>query len=423
MASHSGALSALAARGIGVIAGFAVTYMLGHNFGAEATGRYALVMQTAALFAVAGLFGLDVSVVRHFAKGMAENRPIAWQLVGKVLLMGLGMMVLISAGLALGGKGLWQLLFGDAVGQGLMLVLCLILLGRGGAQLLGGLLRSQHRFALSVAIVAIVMPGASALALASGLAGNVEETLWATAVGGLIALALGIAIVFTRVGKGSAAMTIPMRAVLASSLPLWGAGMAHVLGEWYGLMVAARMLSVADAGLYRVCFQAAGALLLVSGTLFSVYSAQISTAYHAGDRHEVARIARTAARVGTALGAPLTLALLLGGEFLLEQIGDDFVDAFPVLAIMVIGQFLVTITGPGGLVTAMSGHERLNLYISLGGTALMLLLAPVAAYFAGLEGLALCVSFILVGRNVAAFFFVRFKLRIYIWEGRAEPLD
>ena len=68
----------LAVRGLAVIAGFAVTYLIGSKLGPEATGQFALVSQTAVFFAIVGLFGLDVSAVRHFAKAVAVGQGVAF---------------------------------------------------------------------------------------------------------------------------------------------------------------------------------------------------------------------------------------------------------------------------------------------------------------------------------------------------------
>lgn len=413
-------LIALAVRGLSVVAGFAVTYMLGRQFGAAVTGQYALVTQTAMFLAVFALFGLDVSVVRHFARAVAEQAKLALSVVLAVLGISFAMLTFVIGVLWIGGEATWRLLFGNVVGIEALLVLSVLLVGRGGVQLVGGLLRSQHRFSAGIGVTALAIPAATGIALATGVATNLNEILWITALAAIGASMLGLVPFFLHVSASRDALRIPIRYVLSSSLPLWGAGLALVMGEWYGLAVAARILGASEAGLYRVSFQLSGAIMMITSTLFSVYAAQISTAFHSGNREQAAIMARSAVRLSAALAIPMGAALIIGGNFLLGQIGPEFPDAFPALTVLAIGQILIALLGPSGLVLAMSGNERTNLLISIIGTGTLFIVAPLAAIHTGLTGLAASVATILFARNLAAFVYVKRRLGIDIWTGKAR---
>lgn len=412
-------ISTLLTRGAGVLAAFAVTFLIGHNLGAAAMGRYALVMQTASLLAVAGLVGLDVGVVRHLAKAVAERKRIALSLLGRILLLGLAMLMAISALLAVGKDVVWSLLFGEHITQGWLLVLCILILGRGFTQLVSGLLRSQHHFTLAMAVWTLFMPGFTALALAFGLASSVGGALWAGTIGAGAAIVSGLAVLIVSRESSSAQLNIPIKAILVTSLPLWLSGFLLVLGDWYGLMVAARVLGPADAGLFRVSVQIASVLMIVSSTIFSVYSARISAAFHAQDRDGAAHLARSAAISSAILATPLAILIWLGGSFLLGQIGPEFGRAFPVLAVITTTQLFIALTGPSGLVLAMSGHEKLNLLIVALGSLASLVIAPLAAMAGGLVGLALAVGIALIAQNLSAALTVRRRLGIDILRGKA----
>lgn len=417
-AARSDVIVALVIRGGAVLAGFAVTFLIGRNFGAAANGQFALVTQTATFFAVVGLLGLDVSVVRHFAKSVAAGTKIRLASFAKVTVIGIGLMVAISLGLWIGGDLIWVRLFGDTVPREMLLVLCVLLVGRGGSNLFSGLLRSQHRFTLGQIIASLIIPLATAGALIGGLANSVESALWATAFGGLGSLLLGAWAMRPHIGRGPETLAIPLRPVLASSLSLWGVGIALNIGDWYGLAVAAQVLGAADAGLYRVAVQFASTLQIVTMTIFSIYTAKISTAFHADDLKTVAMHARSALRVGIAAAAPVAAGVILASDYLLGFIGPEFRAALPALVILVLGQFAYTIVGPSGLVLAMSGNERINLIITLVGTTVLLVFVPLAAQWGGLIGLALCASGVNLLRQLIAFFIVRKRLKIYIWSGK-----
>ncbi|MCK0127190.1 hypothetical protein [Erythrobacter sp. F6033] len=410
---------ALAVRGAGVLAGFAVTYLIGNNFGAAATGRYALATQTAMLLATAGLLGLDVSIVRHASRTASDNKPLALSFMLRFLSLGFGMIFLLTLVFAVGASSNWKFFFGDVLTADFLLVLCLLLIGRGGGQLLGGLLRSQHQFTLGLAVATVFVPAASAVALATGLADSIKTALWAAAIGGLMSVGTGLALLRMNVSRAANATSVPMRSIITSALPLWGAGLALAMSEWYGLAVAARVLSAADAGLYRVSFQLSGILLMMSATIWSVYSTQISAAFHADDTKEVARLARSSVKAGAVVAVPMTILILFGGEFILAQIGPEFVAAQRVISIMVVANLLAVLIGPYGIVLAMSGNERANLALSIVATGLLLIAAPLSALYGGLIGLTICIAVALVGRYVAAFCLVRWRLGIGLGVAKA----
>jgi O-antigen/teichoic acid export membrane protein len=415
---HIVSLIALAIRGASMLAGLAVTYMLGRTLGPEATGQFAIISQTAVFLATAGVLGLDVSVVRHFAKAVADKTEIALGAMLAVVGAALGLMVLISSAIWLGGEKIWVGLFGENVPVAFLPVLCVLLIGRGGAQLYGGLLRSQHRFHLSQIVTALMIPAATAIALVTGWVTTVNGALWVSACAALASLALGIVGMVPHVSRGDAALKVGIRTIARSSLPLWGVGVAMIINEWYGLYIASKMLSLADAGLYRVAVQCASTMQVVSLTIFTIYSARISTAFHAEDRAQVARLARSALRVSAACTVPMAIGLVVLGPFLLNFIGPEFSAAWPVMFILIAGQVVYTLFGQAGLVLAMAGKERLNLIVAITGTAALLIVAPLGATLIGLEGIAIAITVVMIGRVGVISLLVRRKLGIDIWRGK-----
>ena len=412
----------LGVRGAAVIAGFAVTYLIGSSLGPAATGQYALVSQTALFLSVIALLGLNVSVVRHFSKAVAQGKKLALRTVARIAALGLLFMGLVVVLLWLGQGLLWPALFGDVAPKAMLAVLCVLLVARGGVQLFGGMLRSQQSFVIGQGIVVLAIPACTAIALATGLVETVHGALWASAAAGLAALAFGALVMLRHTRTGTKdAVEIPIRTVVASSLPLWGVGIAQNIGDWYALAVAAQMLSAADAGLYRVSVQIAMALQVIANALFAVYSAKVSAAFHAGDRAKAAQLARTAVRVSSVLAIPIALTLILCADLILKQFGPEFQAAWPILVCLIVGQLIFTLTGPAGLVLAMSGNERVNLVITIAGMIAVLVLTPIGAIYGGLVGIAFAVTAALIARNLAAYVFVRRREGFDIWTGKILP--
>lgn len=422
---HMVTMLALGVRVSSVVAAFAVIYLLGSRYGPAATGQYALINQTAIFLAAIGLIGLETSVVRHFAKALAQRLPISLGSLLKIMGVGIALLGAIVLVLGLGGDFVWTRLFGDAVSRDFLWVMCAMFIGRAGGQLLSGLLRSQGRTILSQAFATLVVPGATAFALVIGLADDVPSALWAGALAGLGSIAIGVLAMMRHVGRGADVVDVPLRTVLNSSLPLWGVSIAMNLNQWYILYVAAQMFSAADIGLIRVAVQIASLMQIVATTIFSVYSASISAAFHANDAAKAAKLARSAIRVSLALVLPMTILILAGGEFVLGLIGPDFVAALPLLWIMMVGNLALVLFGPAGLVLAMSGKERINLAITGSGTVSLLVCLPIAAQLFGLQGMAACMVTLIILRNLAASLVVRYSLKMRLWAGTivGEPAN
>jgi O-antigen/teichoic acid export membrane protein len=145
-------------------------------------------------------------------------------------------------------------------------------------------------------------------------------------------------------------------------------------------------------------------LAIVSMGLYGVFSAQIGAAYAARNKPEVARLARSATMLSLVMIMPVTILLFVFAHPILAMVGPEFAQGTTILRIMVVGQAIYTITGPSGLVLALTGHERINLLITTISTVSLLIIAPISAHMFGLVGITSYVAFILVARNCASLY-------------------
>jgi len=417
LSGHRTLIAAFALRGVGIIAGLALTFLLARHLGAEATGTYALVSQTAIFLAAFGMLGLDLSLVRHLARSPTERRPIAVTTFLRVLATSIALLVAIAFILVLGGHLIWQALFGDALGRHLLLLLCTMMFARGMTNILAGFLRSQDRIAIGIILSLLAMPITAVAALVVGIATTVEQVLWAAAFGGTVAAVWGLWSSTNFLASSEITLRVPLGSILRSALPLWGASVAVAAAEWYSIAISARMLGLADAGVFRVGSQIAGLLTVVSGTINTVYMAKISGAFHANDGVRAARLARSAVRMSAVVAVPMAIAVLAAAPILIDRVGQEFEPVLLLVVILVGGQLAQTLTGPCGLVLAMSGNERINLGITVVSTILLVICVPLATHVSGLNGIAVCLSVLMLLRNISAYVIVRTRVGIGIWTG------
>jgi len=405
--AHRQSLASLTMRAAGVLAGFAVTVLIGRWFGPRANGQYAIVTQTAMFLSIVAVGGLDLAVVREFSRTQAAGKKLALSTFARSLGQAIVLALAIVVVLTLGGDRLLMLMGRDAVPANSLVVLCIILLARTMTRFLASMLRSQSRFVLAQAVEVLMIPLGTITLVVVGFTHSVSGLLWATAVAGMAAAAIGIAASLRFVGRGPGTLSVASATLLSTALPLWGVAVTQNLSDWYGLATVSAVTGIYDAGLYRVAAQFAMVFSLVSTGLFGTFATQISAAFHAGDRERVARLASSATRLSAVLMAPVAAYFLLFAPRVMGLIGPEFRAGAPLLQVLVVGQVAIALASPAGLVLALTGHPRVNLAFTGISAALMLLFAPMVAHAFGAVGIAAFVSAALVGQNIAAHFSVR----------------
>lgn len=419
--AHFASLASIFIRGLSVLAGFWITFYIGHHLGPAANGQYALVTQTGMFLSVVAVGGMDLAIVRFFSAAVAHGVPLHLRALWRVLaLNGVTTFVLLAI-LWVGGTPLVRTLFGDELPEHAILFLGLILIARMLTRVSSAVLRSQQSYLLGQTVEVLFIPTCVGLLLAVGLISTLPSILSWTAAFGLIAGLIGLAWCHRWTSTQGDALNVSTREMMRAALPLWGTVITLNIADWYSLATAATTLSIYDAGLFRVAFQIGGALSFVAMGLYSVFTARISSTIATGDMEKVAQLTRSATRLATALVLPPMILIFLFAEQLLGLIAPQFAQAAAVLRIITACQALYVITGPAGLTLAMTGHERINLLISVGGTSLLLVLAPLAAYAFGLEGLAVAVGMTLLLNNLASLVALRKLEGINIMRGTISP--
>lgn len=419
---HLPALGSILVRGLGVAAGFGVALLVGRNWGPEANGVYALVTQTAIFLATLVAGGMDLSVTRFFAATIGQGKRVAVQSFLRIVALTFGLVVVVVCTAWLGSD--WLGVTDLFAPRGALALLSAMVVARALTRILGAALRAHGRYAFGQAIDGLFIPVIVLLALVSGLLADVGAALDLTAFAGGIAVACGFAASLAALRRGKdrlPAEIVPLRPMVVAAIPLWGLSLALSLTDWYGLATVAAQHGTHDAGLYRIAMQFASALSIVLMSLFSVFSPQVSAAHAIGDWPKVARLARSATRLGSALVVPPATILILAAPWILSFIGPEFAEASTMMRLAVFAQILGVMLGPPGLVLAMVGHERVVFAISVVCTGAMLVVTPIAALYLGATGVVLSLSAVTIARNVCEFTALRRLTGVNGLTGRFAP--
>ena len=404
---HRGPLSSLVMRGLGVAAGFVVTFLIGRWYGPQANGQYALVTQTAIFLSIVAVGGLDLAITREFSQNAASGARFALSTFARTVGQALALALVFVTAVLVGGNSLLHLLGRDAIPEGTTGALCLILIARTFTRVLAAFLRSQERFILSQSVEVFLIPVGTIFLIAAGVARDLSGILWATAAAGLFSAAIGLGASLRHTSRAPDAMRIPASALMATALPLWGVAVTQNLSDWYGLATISAVNGAYEAGLFRVAAQYASVFSLVSSGLFGAYATRISAAHHQGDRVAVARHAGEATRISGVLMAPFAIAFIAFAPWFMGLIGPEFREGAVLLRILVIGQVGIALASPAGLVLALTGHPRINFAFTASTAAAMLVSAPFVAHAFGAIGIAAFAASALLVQNFVAHLFVR----------------
>jgi O-antigen/teichoic acid export membrane protein len=416
---HTSALASIGLRGIGVIAAFAVTIIIGRWYGPHASGQYAIVIQTGTFLSIVAVGGMDMAVTREFSRSVVEGVRLSRSALLRVTGQAMAVALLLIVVLIAGGGHLLRLMGRDTLPDGAVGVVCLVLAARALTRITAAILRSQRDHALAQAVESLLIPVLTIALFFVFPVSGVNGILWATAAAGVLAAAIGIAATLRHTGSGPDTLRVSGRAIYATAIPLWGVAITNSLGEWYGLATVSAMGGVSDAGLFRVAAQFAGTITIITIGLFGPVSAHISAAGHARDSAEMARLAREAIRLSSLLILPFAVLCFIFAPQLLRVVGPEFVAAAPVLRTMLVGQVAFSSLSVAGLVLALTGRSKFLFMISIVQVIVIVLGAPAAALGYRALGVSALISATMVAVNVAFVLVAKYKAGIDVLRGRA----
>ena len=415
--AHSSSLLSIGARGLIVVAGFVIAYMIGSRLGAEALGTYALVTQTAMFLSIVAVGGLDLSIVRHFPI-VAGRQPYSARSVMRMFGAAFAICLAITAIVFLFGPFFFGMFDEVEADETLLAILSAIFISRAFTRATSAFLRSQRLYVYSQIVEGLIIPLPVIALLLFGVLQTVEQILLATALAGLVAVIIGIASSLRRTSLAPDAARVALSPLYVVALPLWGVAIVKNFTDWYSLSVVGAQLSVAEAGQFRIAFQIASALPIIAIGIFGVFSPQIASAAEDGKFDAAAKLARTATRLSLALALPIVVGLVLISRPLLAFVGPEFVEAQPVLFVLIASQLAYLAAGPSGILLALMGKQTVNLGLSIAAFAIFVIVIPLSAIHFGLLGVAAAITVVIVAQNVSQYVAVRWLLKIDVWSGK-----
>lgn len=225
-----------------------------------------------------------------------------------------------------------------------------------------------------------------------------------------VVFAIGAYVVFQssfrkRVGD-IAAQKIDFKSVVKVGVPLLVSGSLFLVISWTDTLMIGYFKTSADVGIYRVAFKIATLITFIQFAVNSIAAPTIAALYAKEDLSGLRKYVKQIGVINAAFAVPITLAIVLFPEWLLNMFGAEYIAGAELLPILAIGQLVNALAGPVMYILNMTGKEKLSQRIMIWMTGLNSLLNIILIPIYGIIGAAIATTISMVTWNVIAALYV-----------------
>lgn len=203
---------------------------------------------------------------------------------------------------------------------------------------------------------------------------------------------------------------IPIRDIFSISLPmLMTATMTFVIGET-GLIMVSMFRPEAEVGYYSIAVKLATITTFILTAVNSMVGPKFSDLYHSGKVDELFYIAQKSAKLIFWISTPILMSfVILGKQIIYIFYGHEFIVAYPALIILVIGQFVQSISGATNLFMNMTGSQNVFRNIVFIAAIINILLNYLFIPKYGILGASIAAMVSIAGWNIATIRYIKKK--------------
>lgn len=403
----------LAVKLLGAASAYALAWLVGRGYGADAYGQFELGLTVLTMAAMFSRLGLDAVMVKWLASTQVDGhswvqrtlsrRAMVWVLGTSLPVAGLVWLSRTWLEHILGGdEGLWTAV---AWGVPLMALWGLASEMLRGLGRMAGFALVQQGILTALAVVAMLALGLDVVP-AFGFA------LLAVGAGALIQVERALP-------RGSKNAAVPSvyrgSAMLSTGWPmLLGSAMFMVM-SWTDTLLLGHYLDEGDVGVYRVAFRVASVITLVQAAVNSYAAPWFAERHAAGDDQGLHQALAQTTGLNVVFSVPAFVALVAAPAWWLDWFGSAFEAGAACMVCLALGQLVNALCGPVMYLLNMTGHERVAQRIVWVAAILNLALNIWAIPRFGILGAAASTAATMVLWNVAAAVAAHMRLGLSVW--------
>lgn len=389
--------AAMMARGLELVGKLGL-YMIGARaLGVHDSGYFFLCLTVVGVLATVSRGGFERAVVRHVAAELAVGQgreARAALLTGGAAVLALGLAVSIATA-ALAGP-LATYVFRDPDAERPLLLSALVILPQALCYFIGNALIGFHRGAAGQLVQNGLWP---ILTLAAVLAGvhSLDGMLYALAAANMAATVVGLALLLRERDQfhdraAPRAPAEPLPALWRTALPLSLVEIVQILLPSLPVLLLATFGLPAQVGAFSVANRISMLVWVVSTSIGSVAAPSFAARHRQGQLAELRHLNRRVRLAVAVLGVPLVAVMMAFPAQVLHLVGPGFEIASTALVILGVGQLVYCLLPCQEIVLAMAGHGSTLRWLTIGQTAVCVLLCVLLIPPFGMIGAAIATA-------------------------------
>jgi O-antigen/teichoic acid export membrane protein len=353
------------------------TWVFAHYLGAAVYGQYSIALAVIRVAAVTAILGIDVGSVRFVAvhRGEGDQSRVKGSIVSAFGLAG-GIGFVFGAALFVAADWIAGRFFHKPEVGPLLRVFAIVVPLMALEQVISGVLRGLKNIKQLVIVDNVIfvwLVWMVGFALIKVFHVRAVSAPFGHVAAGAVAVSIGIAMIGRRVRLLDRRVrpAYNPKKLLRYSVPLYPNSITVVFQHWLDTLFLGKLIPrVADVGIYRVAARTGFLGRSQVQALSTIFAPMVADHYHQGRLERIARLYETTTRWSIMTGLPLYVFLSLFPGIVLSFFGKAYGGGGMVLQVIIIGHIGHIATGSSGQILAMTGHQRMNMYISVGALAL-----------------------------------------------------
>lgn len=359
---------------------------LARLLGVNEYGWYVLYLAWIQILVIPAVFGIDTAVLKFSSIYVATKE---WAQLRGALLFGFVTALLLSllVILCVFGAKFFLNIGWPSDRQGAFEMALLLIPILAVSKIAEQVLRGFKRVLISVFAEQVFRPAfllAVIFVLSTTTAGinNVTGAMIINIAGASLAVFGMLAVAALRVPKDvySVSAQFHTREWMSVAVPMVFMSTIYILLAKVDVVMLGQIVGAAEAGIYSAAARLSGLVAFGLGAVNSISAPMLAEYYRKGNTDSLERTLSWSAKIATVIAALATLFLLVFGEWVLEQFGQEFIVGYSALLILLIGACAQALTGSVGYMLVMAGRQSQAAFIIGGGlvinVALNIILIP-----------------------------------------------
>lgn len=194
---------------------------------------------------------------------------------------------------------------------------------------------------------------------------------------------------------------------LKVSIPLSFINNLQYLLKQTDVLMLGILIGTSVVGVYNAALKINQVLLLGLLSINFVVTPQVSKLFYANEHIKLQKLITSSARQLFIITILMASVVLIGGKWILNFFGDEFVSSYYALLILNVGNLFNAFSGSVGVILSMTGHQSLSFKIILFSVLISIVLNYFLIPIYGIEGAAISSAIAVIVRNITMVYFVR----------------